>query len=41
MLSKGHAAPIQYAALARHGYFPSEDLMSCASSTRISRATPT
>jgi transketolase len=27
VLSKGHAAPIQYAALARHGYFPSEDLM--------------
>ena len=22
VLSKGHAAPIQYAALARHGYFP-------------------
>lgn len=28
VLSKGHAAPIQYAALARHGYFPLEDLMS-------------
>ena len=27
VLSKGHAAPIQYAALARHGYFPREDLM--------------
>jgi transketolase len=27
VLSKGHAAPIQYAALARHGYFPQEDLM--------------
>jgi transketolase len=27
VLSKGHAAPIQYAALARHGYFPHEDLM--------------
>jgi transketolase len=27
VLSKGHAAPIQYAALARHGYFPYEDLM--------------
>jgi transketolase len=27
VLSKGHAAPIQYAALARHGYFPMEDLM--------------
>ena len=27
MLCKGHAAPIQYAALARHGYFPMEDLM--------------
>ena len=27
VLSKGHAAPIQYAALARHGYFPLEDLM--------------
>ena len=26
VLSKGHAAPIQYAALARHGYFPLEDL---------------
>ena len=27
VLSKGHAAPIQYAALARFGYFPLEDLM--------------
>lgn len=27
VLSKGHAAPIQYAALARHGYFALEDLM--------------
>jgi transketolase len=27
VLSKGHAAPIQYAALARNGYFPLEDLM--------------
>lgn len=27
ILSKGHAAPILYAALARHGYFPLEDLM--------------
>jgi transketolase len=27
VLSKGHAAPIQYAALARHGYFPMQDLM--------------
>jgi transketolase len=27
VLSKGHAAPIQYAALAVHGYFPAEDLM--------------
>jgi transketolase len=27
VLCKGHAAPIQYAALAEHGYFPSEDLM--------------
>jgi transketolase len=27
VLSKGHAAPIQYAALAEHGYFPAEDLM--------------
>jgi transketolase len=27
VLSKGHAAPIQYAALAHHGYFPHEDLM--------------
>ncbi len=27
VLCKGHAAPIQYAALARHGYFPHEDLM--------------
>ena len=26
MLCKGHAAPIQYAALAHHGYFPLEDL---------------
>jgi len=27
VLSKGHAAPIQYAALAEHGYFPTADLM--------------
>jgi transketolase len=27
VLCKGHAAPIQYAALAQHGYFPVEDLM--------------
>src|SRR4051794_29224809 len=27
VLSKGHAAPIQYAALAEHGYFPHQDLM--------------
>jgi transketolase len=27
VLSKGHAAPILYAALARHAYFPLEDLM--------------
>ncbi|HMA28059.1 MAG TPA: transketolase [Solirubrobacterales bacterium] len=27
VLSKGHAAPIQYAALAQHGYFPADDLM--------------
>ena len=27
VLSKGHAAPIQYAALAEHGYFPHKDLM--------------
>ncbi|MFI5027811.1 MAG: transketolase [Solirubrobacterales bacterium] len=27
VLCKGHAAPIQYAALAEHGYFPREDLM--------------
>ncbi len=27
VLSKGHAAPILYAALARHGYFPLADLM--------------
>jgi transketolase len=27
VLSKGHAAPILYAALAEHGYFPREDLM--------------
>jgi transketolase len=27
VLSKGHAAPIQYAALAEHGYFPVNDLM--------------
>jgi len=27
VLSKGHAAPIQYAALAEHGYFPRQDLM--------------
>ena len=27
VLCKGHAAPIQYAALAEHGYFPPQDLM--------------
>ena len=27
VLCKGHAAPIQYAALAHTGYFPREDLM--------------
>jgi transketolase len=27
VLCKGHAAPIQYAALAQHGYFPLKDLM--------------
>jgi transketolase len=27
VLSKGHAAPILYAALAEHGYFPHQDLM--------------
>ena len=27
VLCKGHAAPIQYAALAEHGYFPHQDLM--------------
>jgi len=27
VLCKGHAAPIQYAALAEHGYFPHKDLM--------------
>jgi transketolase len=27
VLSKGHAAPILYAALAEHGYFPTKDLM--------------
>jgi transketolase len=27
ILSKGHAAPAQYVALAEHGYFPKEDLM--------------
>jgi transketolase len=27
VLAKGHAAPIQYAALAEHGYFPHKDLM--------------
>lgn len=28
ILSKGHAAPVQYAALAERGYFPVEDIMS-------------
>ena len=28
ILSKGHAAPVQYAALAESGYFPVEDMMS-------------
>ena len=28
VLSKGHAAPVLYAALARKGFFPAEDLMS-------------
>ena len=34
VLSKGHAAPIQYAALARHGYSRSEDLMKPAQARR-------
>ena len=28
ILSKGHAGPVQYAALAERGYFPAEDMMS-------------
>lgn len=28
ILSKGHAGPVQYAALAERGYFPTEDMMS-------------
>lgn len=28
ILSKGHAGPVQYAALAERGYFPVEDMMS-------------
>lgn len=28
ILSKGHAAPLQYAALAERGYYPKEDIMS-------------
>ena len=27
ILSKGHAGPVQYAALAERGYFPVEDMM--------------
>ena len=41
VLSKGHAAPIQYAALAEHGYFPADDLMACVRSALTSRATRT
>ena len=39
MLSKGHAAPIQYAALAEHGYFPARTYRACARSARTFRAT--
>ena len=28
ILSKGHAGPVQYAALAERGYYPEEDMMS-------------
>ena len=29
VLSKGHAAPVQYAAMAERGYFPKEELLAC------------
>ena len=41
VLAKGHGAPIQYAALAEHGYFPAEDLMGLRQIGSIFRATPT
>ena len=40
VLSKGHAAPIQYAALARFGYFPLEDLMGLRKIGAQLQATP-
>ena len=41
VLSKGHAAPALYAALAERGFFPVEDLKTCARSAATCRATPT
>ena len=41
VLSKGHAAPIQYAALASHGYFPAEDLMGLRQIGSHLQVTPT
>ena len=41
VLCKGHAAPIQYAALAHQGYFPREELMGLRQIGASSRATPT
>ena len=40
VLCKGHAAPIQYAALAHHGYFPLEDLMGAAPDRRPAPGPP-
>ena len=41
VLSKGHAAPVLYAALAEAGYFPKESCKRCASCTAVCRGTPT
>ena len=40
VLSKGHTAPGLYSALAYRGFFPVEDLPTCATLTAICRATP-
>ena len=41
VLSKGHAAPVLYAALAEKGYFPVEDLKTLRRPIPICRVIPT